>query len=190
VKLGVLGGTFDPPHIGHLIAAQEAWRLLGLDRVIFVPAREPPHKRDRPVTPPALRLEMCRAATAGDDRFDVSELELERGGPSYSADTLAALRASHPGSVLYFLLGADQIRELHTWHRPEAVAALARLVAVGRGGDELAEPSIAVPYERITVPRIDVSSSEVRRRVGAGEPIRYLVPAGVEAVIRRAGVYG
>jgi nicotinate-nucleotide adenylyltransferase len=181
VKLGVLGGTFDPPHIGHLIAAQEAWRLLELDQVIFVPAAEPPHKRGRPVTPAPLRLAMLRAALADDARFAISELELARGGASYTVDTLRQLHAAHPEAELFLLLGADQVRELDTWREPAEVARLATIVAIERGGDPGGWTG-----RSIAIPRIDISSTEIRRRVAAGEPVRYLVPEGVVGMV---GVY-
>jgi nicotinate-nucleotide adenylyltransferase len=191
-SLGILGGTFDPPHIGHLIAAQDVRTALSLGRVLFVPAAEPPHKRGQAVTPAALRLEMLRAAVAAVDGFDVSDIELRREGPSYSVDTLRQLRASDPGTRLFFIIGADQFRELHTWHAPEEVARLARLVVMDRGNltpENMASP-LDVEYETVRVTRVDVSSTLLRGRVKANEPIRFLVPAAVEEIIRREGLYG
>jgi nicotinate-nucleotide adenylyltransferase len=191
-SLGILGGTFDPPHIGHLIAAQDVRTALSLGRVLFVPAAEPPHKRGQAVTPAALRLAMLRAAVADVDGFDVSDIELRREGPSYSVDTLRQLRASNPETRLFFIIGADQFRELHTWHAPEEVARLARLVVMDRGNltpENMASP-LDVEYETVRVTRVDVSSTLLRGRVKANEPIRFLVPAAVEEIIRREGLYG
>lgn len=189
VRLGIFGGTFDPPHIGHLIVAQDAWSVLGLDRILFIPAASPPHKTDRVITPAALRLEMLRAALAGDPRFEVADLELRREGPSYTVDTLRELRARYPAASLFFLLGTDQFRELHTWREPEEIAQLARLVVLSRGGSEAGAGS-EFPHQYLQVTRIDVSATEIRARVAAGKPIRYLVPKGVEEVIGREGLYG
>lgn len=190
MKLGIFGGTFDPVHIGHLIVAQDAWAALGLDRVVFIPAAVPPHKRGRVAAAPELRLEMLRAATAGDARFEVSELELRRPGPSYTVDTLCELRERDPGGALFLLLGVDQFREFHTWREPERIARLANLVVLSRGGAEAARPPIDVPYRWLPVTRVDLSATEIRRRSGAGEPIRYLVPEAVERIIERERPYG
>lgn len=190
VRIGVFGGTFDPPHLGHLIVAQDAWLALGLERVVFVPAASPPHKAHRVITPAALRLELLRAAVAGDPRFEVSDLELRRAGPSYTVDTLRELRGAYPGASLYFLMGVDQFRELHTWREPEEVARLARLVVIGRGGESGGLPATGdFPHLLLEATRIDLSATEIRARVAAGEPIRYLVPAAVEALIEREGLY-
>lgn len=190
-SLGILGGTFDPPHLGHLIAAQDVQAALSLDRVLFVPAADPPHKRG-PLTPATLRLEMLRAALAGVDGFEISDVELRRAGPSYSVDTLRELRAMFPAARLFFIIGADQFRELHAWHAPEEVCRLARLVVMDRGNlspDEMATP-LDVEYETVRVTRVDVSSTLVRRRAKAHQPIRFMVPPAVEEIIRREGLYG
>jgi nicotinate-nucleotide adenylyltransferase len=188
VRLGVFGGAFDPPHLGHLVAASEVAAALKLDRVVWVPAAVHPFKGGRVAAPAAVRLEMVRAAIAGDPRFAADGLELERAGPSYTADTLRELQARHPGAELFFLTGADNLRELHLWHRPDEVARLARLVAVSRGGE--AVPADApYPALEVRIPRVDLSSTEVRRRVGAGETICYLVPEAVAALIERHGLY-
>jgi len=189
VRLGVFGGTFDPPHIGHVIVAQDAWQALGLDLVLFVPARLPPHKRDRALAPAELRRAMVQAAVAGDPRFEVDETELRRSGPSYTVDTLRELRERYPESALFLLLGADQVQQFHTWRAPEEIARLATLVVLSRGGAENVAPTLDVPYRVVPVTRIDLSATEIRRRVAAGEPIRYLVPPGVEAIIQREGLY-
>lgn len=188
MRQGIFGGTFDPPHLGHLVVAQDAWSALGLDRVVFIPAAVPPHKRGR-ITPAELRLEMLRAATAGDERFEVSDLELRRPGPSYTVDTLRELRERDPTCALFLLLGADQFIEFHTWREAEEIARLATLVVLSRGGLDTGSPRIAVPHRVLPVTRIDISATEIRRRVQAGEPIRYLVPRGVEEIVEREGLY-
>ena len=188
MRLGVFGGAFDPPHLGHLVAASEVVGALALDRVVWIPAALHPFKRGRVGAPPELRLEMVRAAIAGDPRFAADGVELEREGPSYTVDTLRALHARHPGAELFFVTGADNLRELHLWHEPDEVARLARLVVVWRGGEGVPEGA-RYPAQAVRIPRIDLSSTEVRRRVGAGETIRYLVPDAVAALIERHGLY-
>lgn len=190
MKLGIYGGTFDPPHLGHLVVAQEALHQLALDRLLFVPASVPPHKQDRGITDGRIRLEMLRAAVAGVPGFDVSELELERDGPSYTADTLRQLGDAHPGAGLFLVLGADQANELHTWREPDVIHSLARLVVFRRAGEhpEIRAGSGAPPLE-IEVPRLDVSSTAIRRRVRDREPIRFLVPDAVRETVEREALY-
>jgi len=187
-RLGVFGGTFDPPHLGHLVAASDAALALKLDRVLWIPAAVHPFKLGAVAAPPEARLEMVRAAVAGDERFEACDLELRRAGPSYTVATLRELHARHPGAELFFLTGADNLRELPQWREPDEVVRLARLVVVSRGGEGvpagLAYPAMAVP-----VTRVDVSSTEVRRRIGAGQTVRYLVPQAVREVIARLGLY-
>jgi nicotinate-nucleotide adenylyltransferase len=197
VKVGVFGGTFDPPHLGHLIVAQDAWQALGLDRILFVPAGLPPHKQGLPTTPAPLRLEMTQAAVAEDARFAVADLELRRAGPSFTVDTLTELLERAPDCALFLLLGADQVRELATWHRPDEILRLARVVALTRAGEEGGAGGAGgagggAPGwggEVVRATRIDISATEVRRRVASGESIRYLVPEAVERIIRRERLY-
>ena len=197
MRLGILGGTFDPPHVGHLTIAQDAWARLPLDRVLFVPAAVPPHKMGAVCTAPDLRMEMVRAAIGGDDRFEASPIELERAGPSYTVDTLRELAKRQPAAELFLLLGADQFREMGTWRDPAEISRLARLVVIPRGGADAAPKDDDVrrvlPAEarvtRLDATRMDVSSTEIRRRRAAGEPIRYLVPDDVLRVIERERLY-
>jgi nicotinate-nucleotide adenylyltransferase len=186
VRLGVYGGAFDPPHLGHLVAASEACDALGLDRMLWIPSAVHPLKAVG--TAAALRLEMVRSAVAGDPRFQADDLELRRRGPSYTVDTLRALRGREPGATLFFVTGADNLAELPRWREPDEIARLATLAVVSRAGEALpadaAYPAVAVP-----VTRVDVSSTEVRRRVAAGASIRYLVPDAVRAVIERERLY-
>ena len=188
MRLGVFGGSFDPPHLGHLLAASDAAQALRLDRVLWIPSAVHPLKRDRVRAAPDVRLEMVRAAIAGDPRFEADDLELRRAGPSYTVDTLRELRARHPGAELFFLVGADIPRELPAWKEPEEVVRLARLVVVSRTGETVPED---LPYaaRAVHVTRTDVSATEIRRRVAAGETIRYLVPEAVRAVIERERLY-
>ncbi|HEX6589047.1 MAG TPA: nicotinate-nucleotide adenylyltransferase [Longimicrobiales bacterium] len=196
MRIGILGGTFDPPHVGHLAIAQDAWARVPLDRVLFVPAALPPHKIGVVCTAPDLRLEMVRAAIAGDDRFEASPLELERSGPSYTVDTLRELTKRQQGTELFLLLGADQFREIGTWRESAEIARLARLVVIPRGDEDAApmkDARGALPHDarvtRLDATRIDISSTEIRRRRAAGEPIRYLVPDDVLRVIEREHLY-
>lgn len=186
MRLGVFGGTFDPPHIGHLVAAQDARTALELDRVVLVPAAVPPHKLDRPITPGHLRLELLRAAVAGDAGFEVDDMELRRDGPSWTVDTLRALREGRPDAELFLLVGMDQFAEFDTWRDPDQIRRLARIAVLDRGG---AAAPAGADWTAVHVTRIDLTSTEVRRRVAAGRPIRFLVPDPVESLIVRHGLY-
>jgi nicotinate-nucleotide adenylyltransferase len=184
----VYGGTFDPPHLGHLVAASEACEALGLHRVLWVPSAVHPLKGGRVRTPPELRLEMVRAAIAGDPRFAADDLELRRRGPSYTVDTLRELRGREPGAELFFVAGADILGELSRWREPDEVLRLATLVVVSRAGEAL-PPAGGVPARAVEITRVDVSSTQVRRLAAAGQSIRYLVPEAVRAVIERERLY-
>jgi nicotinate-nucleotide adenylyltransferase len=190
VRLGLFGGTFDPPHTGHLIVAQDAALALGLDRVLFVPASLPPHKQHRTITPAAFRMRMLTLALGDDARFSLDAVELERPGPSYTVDTLRELRRRVLGGDWTLLLGADQYAEFATWREPEEVLRLAT-VAVLERGDGSPSPAVPTRAEVVHVPvtRIDISSTAIRERVAAGVSIRYLVPAQVEAFIAESGLY-
>jgi nicotinate-nucleotide adenylyltransferase len=192
-RVGVLGGTFDPPHIGHLIVACEArWRLR-LDEVRLVPAREPPHK-EGPWADAGRRAAWLERAVAGRPGLVVSRIELEREGPSYTADTLEAMAAAEPGVALWFILGADQLLELPAWRDPARIVAAARLAVVPRDGvDEAAlraraEQIAPGRVDWVDAPRIGISSSMIRRRIAAGEPIGLLVPPEVEAALAEEGL--
>jgi nicotinate-nucleotide adenylyltransferase len=192
VRLGLLGGTFDPPHIGHLIAAQDALQVLALERVALVPAASPPHKQDRPVTPVPHRLAMLRLACADDARFALETMELERIGPSYTVDTLRAL--ADRGDQIFLLIGADQYAEFATWRDPDEVRRLATLGVMGRAGELVPSgaggPDVGYqPVIQVPVTRIDVSSTMIRQAVAAGRSIKYLVPPAVEAYIREHRLY-
>jgi nicotinate-nucleotide adenylyltransferase len=186
MKLGVFGGTFDPPHLGHLVVAQEVHFRLGLDTVLWVPAAIPPHKTGQAITHGSIRLEMVRAAIEGDDRFQASDIELRRDGPSYTVDTLRQLRDERPDDALFLIVGADQLAELSTWREPEAVLELATLVGFARDGVAPAAPEGA---RIVAVPRLDISSTAVRARRARGEPVRYLVHGDVEGIMGREQLY-
>lgn len=195
MKRGVLGGTFDPVHLGHLILAQEARTALGLDRVTFVPAGEPWRKAGRGVSPAADRLEMVRLAIAGEPAFDVSTVEIEREGPSYTAETLAALASED--DELFLLLGADAAIDLPNWMRPEEIVRLARVaVALRHGWDEAAvrETAAAVPgmldgLVFFAMPLIEISSTGLRDRARRGASLRYFTPDAVARYIEERRLY-
>lgn len=187
MRLGVYGGSFDPPHLGHLVAASDACEALGLDRVLWIPAAEHPLKPAL-AAPAALRLEMVRAAVADDPRFEASDLELARPGPSYTVDTLRALSERHPGAALFLLAGADLLGELPRWRDTGEVLRLATLAVLTRAGDAL-PPEPPFRAVGVEVTRVDVSATLVRRRAAAGRTIRYLVPEGVRRVVERERLY-
>ena len=196
MRVGILGGTFNPPHLGHLVCAQEAYRQLDLDEVLFIPARIPPHK---PVTDePGVghRLEMCRLAVGADERFNVSELEVDRDGPSYTVDTLMELKTSAPSNELVLILGGDIAAGLPQWHRAEQVLELSTPAVTLRPGTSRDQVDGALSQLRggeraefFEMPKIGVSSTMVRERVRSGKPIRYLVPDAVAEHIELGGLY-
>ena len=193
-----MGGTFNPPHLGHLLCAQEALIDLGLDEVVLIPVNAPPHKSNEHDPGVAHRVAMCELGIAGEPRFSVSRMEADRPGPSYTVDTLEALHASRPGIELTFIVGGDMAAALPSWRDPERVVALAQFAVAERAGHErkvILERVSAVTgaVDRVRffdMPRLDISSSLIRRRVAAGRPIRYLVPDGVAQYIEREGLYG
>lgn len=189
-RIGVFGGTFDPPHVGHLVTAVNVRHALGLDRLLLVVANEPWQKvGTRPITPASDRLAMVEAAVAGVDGLEASSVEIDRGGPSYTADTLADLAGVHPGAELLLVLGADAAAGLHTWDRVEEVRSSASLVVVERPG----EPPPAVPpgwsWTLVEVPRLEVSSSDLRERVVDGRPLDYLLTPAVISCVRERRLY-
>jgi nicotinate-nucleotide adenylyltransferase len=195
VRIGVLGGTFDPVHLGHVAAAEAAIDCADLDQVVFVPTGTPPHR------PPAMasgeqRLEMCRLATAGDPRFTVSDIELRRTGPSFTLDTLLALRGANPHAEMFLVLGWDAASQLRSWYRPDEVLALAPVVIVTRPGrsapgvDDVQSAGLD-PARVILCPRLtpSVSGSELRRDLMAGRPVTGRVPETVEQYIATHHIY-
>lgn len=195
-RVGILGGAFNPPHLGHLCLAQEAHARLGLDRVLLVPFGHAPHRVLEAEPGPQERLRMAQLTAAGDDRLGVSAIEVDRPGPSYMADTLTLLREIEPASDLTLILGADQAQRLGTWHEPERVLKLARVAVADREGIGRDDVVAALrglrgadAIEGFPLPRIEVSSTMVRERVATGLPIRYLVPDAVAERIAAEGLY-
>lgn len=200
MSVGVLGGTFDPPHMGHLVLAQEAYQALNLDQVLFVPAGEPWRKAGRELSAREHRLAMIRLAVADNPAFAVSTAEVDRAGPSYTAETLADLRAQlGPESELFFIMGADSLADFPHWHEPRRILELARLAVAERSpaGDEGVEEGIPQELAEalrgsvvwVTMPLIAISASAVRQRVRQGLSVRYWVPGAVEEYVRRHGLY-
>ena len=196
-RVGILGGTFNPPHLAHLVCASQAASQLGLDHVLLTPNAVPPHKQARMDPGPAERLELCRLAVAGDDRLRVCDLEIARGGPSYTVDTLRVLHERDPEDHLTFILGGDIALGLPSWHEPEAVLELATLAVAERSGAVRGDVTACLReafgdrprLEFFDMPRIDLSSSDVRRRVAAHRSIRYLVPDPVADRIEQKRLY-
>ncbi len=196
MNIGVLGGTFDPIHIGHLIIAEEARVRLGLSKVLFVPAGQPWLKQDRDVTAAVHRVEMVGRAIADNPYFELSTLEVERSGPSYTVDTLTMLHKQLGGRTsLFFILGRDTLAELPLWKEPEKVVQLCRLVVPPRLGSrdlkhlEKAIPGLLDKVIQLAMPVIGISSSEIRQRMAQGLSIRYLVPPEVEKYITEQKIY-
>lgn len=196
LKLGVLGGTFDPPHYGHLVLAENALAQLRLDRVLFVPAAQPPHKPQQPLTPARHRVAMVKRAIADNPGFLLSRVDLDRPGPHYTVDMLALLREKRPEAAFYFLMGGDSLAQLLTWRNPAGIVRQAQLAVMQRPGWEadveaLAEeiPGIRERLVWVDAPHLDIAGSDLRRRMRAGLPIRYLVPPPVESYVREHGLY-
>jgi nicotinate-nucleotide adenylyltransferase len=207
MRLGVFGGTFDPVHYGHLLLAESCREQLTLDEVWFLPTAIPPHKRSRELTAAEARAEMLQLAVGGHAPFRVSRYEIDRGGVNYTVDTLGALARQQPASELFFLMGADSLRDLPTWKEPARICELATIVVVERADPRegaavsseadlralavaLSADAIAtIDDHRVRMPRIDISSSDIRRRVAEARSIRYQTPRAVEAYIAAHGLY-
>ncbi len=192
MKIGIYGGTFDPPHLGHLIVAEYVRATLGLDRIVFVPVATAPHKQGQQVTEGRHRLAMLELAVAGNPAFVVSDEEIRRGGVSYTVDTLAALRAAEPGAEFFVLIGADNALEFDSWKDPGGIRAGARIVVMHRPGVALDEEALAekIPGAVVVrVPGIEIAAREIRRSVAKGRSIRYRVPDVVRAYVLENGLY-
>ncbi|HLZ38060.1 MAG TPA: nicotinate-nucleotide adenylyltransferase [Mycobacteriales bacterium] len=191
LRLGVMGGTFDPVHHGHLVAASEVAALFRLDEVVFVPTGTPWQKADRQVAPAEDRYLMTVIATASNPRFSVSRVDIDRDGPTYTIDTLRDLRAEREEDVeMFFITGADALARILTWHATDELFRLAHFIGCTRPGHHLADPGL--PDGRVSlveVPALSISSTECRERVGAGEPIWYLVPDGVVQYVAKRRLY-
>lgn len=198
MRLGLFGGTFDPVHFGHLILAEQCREQCALDQVWFLPSGNPPHKTVTGVTPGRARAEMLELAVAGQPQFVVNRIELSRTGKSYTYETLEQLHEEDAERELLFLIGGDSLAELPTWRNPERIAELATIVAVNRGDRPLPEMAalrrqfgekIASSIRQATMPGIDLSASDIRRRVRRGQSIRFMTPRPVEAYIAEHGLY-
>jgi nicotinate-nucleotide adenylyltransferase len=198
MRLGVFGGTFDPVHTGHLVAAETALEAAALDAVMFVPAGQPWLKDDEVVGAKQDRMRMVELAIDGNEQFVVSDIELQRPGPTYSADTLEELRDMRPGDNLFLIVGVDALGDFGRWSRPQRVLELATLVRVARPGHhgldmaqlDAVRPGAATQMIVAEGPLIGISATDVRRRLGRGASIRYLVPRAVERYIYEHGMYG
>ena len=197
-RIGILGGTFDPPHVGHLWLATLAADAIGLDRVLFMPAAQPPHKSHADVTSSADRLLMTRLAIAGNDAFELTLIEMERSGPSYTIDSIVELRRLYGDEAeLFLLMASDSLVQIDTWRQPDQLLERIEWVVGPRPGVALPDPAslearFGANASRIHLldgPSLDVSSTQVRERVAAGHAIRYLVPRGVEELIVDRGLY-
>jgi len=196
-RIGVLGGTFDPPHVGHLWLATLAADAMGLERVVFMPAAQPPHKQGQPITSAASRLLMTRLAIGAEGLFELSLIEMERSGPSFTVDSVEELRALYEDASLFLVMAADSLAQIDSWHEPDRLLSLIEWVVGPRPG--AAPPDRAALHERfgpaaerihlVNGPALDVSSSEIRQRVAAGRAIRYLVPRAVEELISEQHLY-
>ncbi len=196
MKIGILGGTFDPPHHGHLHLARAAQAQLGLRRVLWVLTADPPHKQANPLTPVADREAMVSAAIAGEPAFGLSRVDIDRPGPHWAADTVALLAGQHPGDELVYLMGGDSLRDLPTWGRPAEFLRYCRLGVLRRPGDSIdlnalehSLPGLAGKVEFIDAPALEVASHELRQRLRTGAPAGDLMPDAVMTVIRARGLY-
>ncbi|HBK52454.1 nicotinate-nucleotide adenylyltransferase [Syntrophomonas wolfei] len=195
---GILGGTFDPIHYGHLIAAEYACHNFKLDKVLLIPAASPPHKELGQVLPAMHRYRMAELAVKSNPRLEVSPVEMEREGPSYTVDTLAYFQAKFPEVEFFFIVGADSLFIMHSWKEPERLAELCRFIVVTRPGYKIERSEAAlgrlpdIIWDRMLqmeIPGLDISSSDIRQRAAAGKPIKYLLPPEVEEYIFEQGLY-
>jgi nicotinate-nucleotide adenylyltransferase len=184
MRIGIMGGTFDPIHNGHLLLARDALEALDLHKLVFIPNYLSPHKLARSAAPAPLRAAMVRAAIEGEQGFEMDEVEILRGGPSYTIDTALHLRTLYPEADLFYLIGEDNLPELHTWRRVDELRCMIQLVVIARAADSPPHPYITL-HQR----RIDISATEVRQRIAKGQSIRYLVPDKVREIIENHQLY-
>ncbi len=189
MKVGILGGTFNPIHVGHLLIAQDAMEQAGLDRVKFIPAATPPHKTPEHLVSAAHRVRMIQLAIAGNPRFEVDDIEIQRGGRSYSVETLTELKRRQPRARFYFIIGSDSLRELHLWREPRRLIKLCRFIVLARPGFPPVQRRLAVRPLLMTGHVCEVASREIRTRVAHGRPFRYLLPDAVHNYIRKHKLY-
>ena len=185
-KIGILGGTFNPPHLGHLIMAQQVGDQLGLDEVRFMPDAQPPHVDEKKTIDPLHRAKMVQAAIAGNSRFGIELLEVQRGGKSYTYNTMLQLKVEHPNYEYYFIIGGDEVAYLKTWYRIDDLLKLVHFVGVNRPG----QPRVTdYPVEWVAVPNLEISSTDIRKRIANKQSVRYLLPDMVAAYIVENGLY-
>ena len=196
MRIGVLGGTFDPIHLAHLVAAEEVRVRIALERVLFVPAGLPPHKLHMNVTPTEHRLKMVELAIASNPHFAISKVDIDRSGPSYTVDTIELLRDEWGGGEIYFIMGSDSLLDILTWHNPQRLIRLCRFAVVSRPGyhvdlDELDDllPGVASRVQMLNAPELAISSTDIQRRVREGLSIKYQVPEAVEDYIYQHKLY-
>ncbi len=197
-RLGIMGGTFDPIHYGHLVAAEMARAEFKLDKVLFIPTGTPPHKKRRDISAGKLRYEMVKCAIQDNSAFDISALEIEREGPSYTVETLRVLRRKWPNHELYFITGSDALLEIFSWREAEEIFNLIQFIGAARPGFDASDFLLKVQQEHpetqgkihyLEVPALAISSTDIRARVQRGEPIRYLLPESVRLFLEQRGLY-
>ncbi len=195
-RIGILGGTFDPPHLGHLILAEYAASALDLEQLLFVLAGDPPHKQDEYKVPLEHRLAMLELAIADNSRFSISRVDIDRPGPHYSVDMVQIIQQDYPDAALFFVMGGDSLRDLPRWHRPADFIRLCKLAVMQRPDDRVEPdihaavlPELAERVVMIAAPLIGISSTEIVERIAAGQSIRYLVPEAVRAYIEEHQLY-
>ncbi|MES3630141.1 MAG: nicotinate (nicotinamide) nucleotide adenylyltransferase [Longimonas sp.] len=191
MHVALFGGSFNPPHVAHLIVAEVARDQFSFDAVWWVPNATPPHKENSALAPAADRLAMTRAAIKGHDGFAVCDIEIERPGVSYTIDTVQALHEQHPDTTFSLLIGSDSLDTFHTWREPAAIAELVDLIVYKRPGglDAVAQPAFANQAHYVAAPMLEVSSTEIRQRCQSGRSIRYMVPEAVRQYVRAHGLY-
>ena len=190
MRLGVLGGTFDPPHVGHLIAAGDAFESLALDKLVFIPVAAQPLKTDAPAgASPEQRLEMVRLAIQGDPRFSVSDTEIRRGGLSYTVDTLETIKRENPAATVFLIVGMDALAGFERWKNPERIRELAEIAVLSRTGERGVDAKVGGGVTVVGTRRIDISSSEIRQRLAAGKSIHGFVAESVESYIATMKLY-
>ena len=200
MRLGIFGGSFDPVHLGHLLLAEACREQANLDRVLFVPTNTQPHKLDHQPAPNAARVEMLQLAVQGNPAFAVETIELDRGGVSYTVDTLSELMKRDPTNELFFLMGADSLADFPKWREPHRICELATLLVVQRAGEPAPDYSVLAPLlspqqidvwkaQQVELPPIAISSSDIRQRVASGRSIRYRTPRAVEMLITNRKLY-
>jgi nicotinate-nucleotide adenylyltransferase len=190
MRLGIFGGTFNPIHLGHLLIAEDAASAFKLDRVVFIPSATPPHKRPRVLAAATDRLRMVKLAIQGNPRFACSDMEVRRGGASYSVETLRQLRGVMPRAQFYFIIGSDSLHELHKWKEAAALPGLCEFICVTRPGERVARTRLRkARVHRLTGHPADISSSDIRQRLARGGSVRYLVPEAVRRFLERHRLY-